>query len=299
MTRTNPDGVTQEEYWFLQSVQINNRHKSLYWTRHGAVSFLEWAHGFPEAVAFVLAPGPSLAALSEEHAKEMVRKRWMSVGVNRVCKEGPVYADKRGTVPSMAYLQDDIRDVVADGFGILREAGGKVMSSLRAQGMQQDWTVPVYGSALHEDLEFGLTCTGQVGCWFCRSVVSMIHLLALAGYRRVVLLGVDHGEMYGNQRIDKTKDRAIYEVTGPKQYCQEGARDFVRENIDLLPVEMRDNYPKMNNQPEREQASYVYGVLGEWMRKRGQTLWQAGEHAAWDSEFVPKIKLAKAIKGVF
>ena len=184
-----------KEWWHSQDMIMQNRMSDLRWQRYDSKHVTKYAKSFSLEYAFIFGTGPSISCV--EHTEWAALSRFFTIGVNDFLpiakRELPGV-----NVPALYFISDprvmdDLR--MNSWVAAMRDYEGKTLVSYTACRFPHDWEAPVFGVP-SKDIEFGLAITPSAKTKFNRSVVPMIHLCALIGFKNICLLGVDHGKDY-------------------------------------------------------------------------------------------------------
>ena len=185
------------DFWVSEGVRIRFYRRAADWMRRGIPEIRKYASGFPDALAFVMGSGPSLARVKEPEWAKL--ESYFSVGMNRT----PFWLQKERkifTLPKLCYVTDRIartdywRDEYVEP---MQKCKGKILVTEIADNIPHDWTCTSYGLPPIWDMDMGLSICAQFNkhLWL-RSTIACIHLCGLLGFRKVCLLGADHGPDY-------------------------------------------------------------------------------------------------------
>lgn len=271
---TGLSNMKPADYWAWQQAQVQARAHGLNWEHHAWPALKTYAHQWPTAVCFILATGPSKDWVGPRVWTEMAR-RWFTIGVNDFAgwAQSSLGIDGLPPLPRLL-MRIDQPQVGPEGRAAFLEksqhhiklidSGGKILVGVGADPWPHTWVTPTFGMRPLPNAQFGLTSTGQDEVFFSRTTVCALHLAALLGFRNICLVGLDHGEGYGNKAYDEKEFR-------------------------------------LTTQRERDEAGLAYGALAEWMRglQHKPAVWQCGTDAAWEADGVRRLDLSKAVKSRF
>ena len=186
----------EDKKWFCaQELLMQDRMCDLKWQRNDSKQVAEYAASFSKEYAFVFGTGPSIGCVSGTEWAAL--SRFFTVGVNDFLplmqQELPDLA-----IPSLYFIADrrKMNNRIMDKWvEAIKKFKGKTLVSYTACRFPHDWQAPVFGLP-SDDIELGLAITPSGTTIFNRSVVPMIHLCALLGFKNICLVGVDHGKDY-------------------------------------------------------------------------------------------------------
>ena len=120
-----------------------------------------------------------------------------SIGVNDFARFA-IQDLQTNTFPHLLMVSDGFKGKTLDHFKELFNCHNSPLISAYTPGEQElpaDYRFPYCGGKLRYDLEFGLSISPDF-VKFNRTSYAAAHLGCLLGFKRVVLLGVDHNDSY-------------------------------------------------------------------------------------------------------
>lgn len=221
------------------------------WIHH--VNTLAWleaipkleAHAawFPREVALVICAGPSFTEVPRAMWERVIEAGWFTVGVNHVPRllqqEHDLYE-----LPALC-LWADPAEPQWQGFDevnfALKDCNGRVLVDENAWKLHHDWLCVAFAKTPSWDLREGLTLTVDgIRLDWPRTSVMAVHLCGCLGFRKIVLLGADHGEDYRPGEVKKANEgyKVIAEFLAQRdiKLINCGARSAVK-SIPTVPLD--------------------------------------------------------------